>query len=142
MVGCPHRMYWHIVSEMRRTLDQAIQMSPHLPTVVYPLPPTFGFSGQASHLSVLRNSTALDGQIEAAVSSFRSFTMDNQPASGLVEQSTDGSLSISCPVGQWVLAGIDYSEVELRLLSLSKMCYQPYEYTKRDTIAWLYSGQP
>ena len=120
---------------------QAIQMSPLLPPVVYPLPPTFGFYERASHLNALLSSTALGGQIEAAVSSFRSFTMDNQPASGLVEQSTDGSLSTSCPVDQWVLAGIDYSEVELRLLSLSKMCYQPSEYTKRDTIAWLYSGQ-
>ena len=141
MGGCPHRPFWQCVSTTRKKLNEHILTLHHSTPKVYPLTLTSGFSKLVSHPNELRNSTALDTLIEQVEWSFRSFIMENQPGNGPVEQLMDGSLSTSCPEGQLALAGIDYSEIERRVLSW-KTSYQRSASQKRDTLAWLYSGLP
>lgn len=140
MEGCPHRNYWRCVQSMRKKLNDLTLTLLNYTTPVYQVQPTSGCSEPVSPLSEPLMSTASRGALEAVELSFRSFTMENQPASGLVEQSMDGSLSTSCPEGQLALIGMDYAEIERRVLSW-KMSSVPSECTKQDILAWLYSGQ-
>jgi hypothetical protein len=138
--GCPHRNYWRCVQSMKKNLNDLTLKYKNCTPLVYLLPPTSGFSKPDLHPSERLMNTASHGAIEAAASSFQSFTMENQPVSGLVEQSMDGSLSTSCREGQLALTGMDYAEIERRVLSWRMSCLQS-GYTKRDIAAWLYSGQ-
>lgn len=141
MEGCPHRNYWRCVQSMRKKLNDLTLTFLNYTTPVYQVQHTSGCFAPVSLPSEPLMSTASRGALEAVELSFRYFTMENQPVSGLVEQLTDGSLSTSCPEGQLALIGMDYSEIEKRLSLLLKMSCRVSEYSKLDTIAWLYSGQ-
>lgn len=138
--GCPHRNYWRCVQSMKKKSREHTLKSFHYTQMVYQVTHMSGCSKQASRPSERLMSTVSHGALEATASSFRSSTMENQPASGLVEQSMDGSLSTLCPEGQLALTGMDYAEIEHRVLSLRMSCLHSGS-TKRDTAAWLYSGQ-
>lgn len=138
--GCPHRNYWRCVQSMKKKLNDLTLMYANCTPMVYLLPHTSGYFEPVSPQSEPLMSTVSRGALEAAASSFRSFTMENQPASGLVEQSMDGSLSTLCPEGQLALTGMDYAEIERRVLLWRMSCLLSGS-TKRDTAAWLYSGQ-
>ena len=138
MAGCPHRMYWQCVSEMRQKLNSLILTLYQCTSMVCILMPSSGYSKPELHLNVHQTNTALDGQIEAAELSFQSFIMATQPVYGLVDQLTDGSLSTSCPEGQLALVGLDYAEIEKRVLSL-KTYYLQSGLARQDTTASLYS---
>lgn len=139
--GCPHRPFWQCVQSMRKKLNDLTLTLLNSTPMEFPVLPTSG----CSKLDLLPNeplmSTASRGALEAAELSFRSYTMELQPVSGLVEQSMDGSLSTSCPEGQLALTGMDYAEIERRVLSWKMSCLQSGS-TKADIAAWLYLGQP
>lgn len=139
-VGCPHRNYWRCVQSMKKKAREHTLKSLHFTMMEYLVQRTYGCFEQVSPLSERLMITASHGALEAAASSFRSFTMENQPTSGLVEQSMDGSLSTLCPEGQLALTGMDYAEIERRVLSWRMSCLQSGS-TKRDIAAWLYSVQ-
>ena len=138
--GCPHRNYWRCVQSIRKKLNDLTLTLLNYTPMAFQVLPTSGCSKLDLLPSEPLMSTASRGALEAAELSFRSFTMENQPVSGLVEQSMDGSLSTSCPEGQLALIGMDYAEIERRVLSW-KMSSVPSECTKQDILAWLYSGQ-
>ena len=141
MVGCPHRTYWQCVQSMRKKLNDRTLTLLNCTQMTYLVQHKSGCFEPVSHPSVPLMNTASRGALEAAELSFQSFTMASQPASGLVEQSMDGSPSTSCQEGQLALTGMDYSEIERRVLSWKMSCLQSGS-TKADIAAWLYSGQP
>jgi hypothetical protein len=139
--GCPQRTYWQCVQSMRKKLNDLTLTLLNSTPMMHLLQHKCGYSKQVLHLSEPLMSTASRGALEAAELSFQSFTMESQPVSGLVERSMGGSLSTSCPEGQLALTGMDYSEIERRVLSWKMSCLQSGS-TKADIAAWLYSGQP
>lgn len=140
MEGCPHRTYWQCVQSMRKKLNDLTLTLLNSTPMTYLVQHKSGCFEPVSHPSVPLMNTASRGALEAAELSFRSYTMELQPASGLVEQSMDGSLSTSCPEGRLALTGMDYAEIERRVLSWKMSCLQSGS-TKADIAAWLYSGQ-
>lgn len=140
MDGCPHRTFWRFANAMQRKVNDVTLTYLRCTTPIHLLPQEFGCLKLASDQTVQPTYTELAGAQAALVSLSRSCIMEAQPVSGLVEQSTDGSLSTSCPEGQWALTGIDYAEVELRVLSL-RTYYQRSKSQRPDTAALPYLEQ-
>lgn len=140
MEGCLHETFWRCVSEMKKKQNKFLLDQLNSTTMMSPTLPESGYCGLELPLRELQTPMGFHGVKERVESLFRSIIMANLPDNGLVDQSTDGSLNTSCPRGQLALAGIDYSEIERRVLSW-RTSYQPLESPKRDTLLWLFSGQ-